>query len=204
VDGVRNNTEATHSDGVVVAGEIPDSAGVSLRALQRSDAAEIASMNARNRADIARVSPPSATDQFTTAGQVLRIDELLKKREQGTRADWTIRVDGVLAGDISLHAITRGAVQTANVGYMVDGAFRGRGVATTALRLVVQHAFDELRLHRLDAGAMPSNTGSLRVLEKAGFTRVGVNRRLLYVAGVWQDHVLYEIVGPDFVPEVDV
>jgi ribosomal-protein-alanine N-acetyltransferase len=184
-------------------GETPDSDGVSLRALQRSDAAEIASMNERNRADIARVTPPSATDHFTTAGQVLRIDELLKKREQGTRMDWTIRVDGVLAGDISLHAISRGALQTANVGYMVDSAFRGRGVATSALRLVVQHAFDDLRLHRLDAGAMPSNTGSLRVLEKAGFTRVGVNRRFLYVAGVWRDHVLYEIVGPDFVPEVD-
>ena len=79
-------------------------------------------------------------------------------------------MDGVVAGDISLHSIHRGAVQTANVGYMVDAAFRGRGVATAALRLVVAHSFGELRLHRLDAGAMPSNLGSQRVLEKAGFT----------------------------------
>lgn len=186
-----------------MAAEFAESARVSIRPLQPSDAAEIASMNERNRADIERVSPPSATDHFTTAGQVLRIDELLKKREQGTRVDWTIRVDGVIAGDISLHAITRWALQTANVGYMVDSAIRGRGVATTALRLVVRNAFDELRLHRLDAGAMPSNTGSLRVLEKAGFTRVGLNRRFLYIAGVWQDHVLYEIVGPDFDPDVE-
>jgi ribosomal-protein-alanine N-acetyltransferase len=184
-------------------GESTEVGRVSLRALQRSDAAEIASMNARNRADIERVSPPSAIDHFTTAGQALRVDELLKKREQGTRVDWTIRVNGVIAGDISLHGISRGPVQTANVGYMVDAEFRGRGVATAALRLVVEHAFGQLRLHRLDAGAMPSNIGSLRVLENAGFTRVGVNRRFLYIAGVWQDHVLYEIVGPDFVPELE-
>jgi [ribosomal protein S5]-alanine N-acetyltransferase len=183
--------------------ETTEGAGVSLRALQRSDAAEIASMSARNRADIERVSPSSATDNFTRAGQAVRIAEILEKGEQGTRADWTIRVNGVITGDISLHAITRGPMQSANVGYMVDSAFRGRGVATAALRLVVEHAFGELRLHRLDAGAMPSNIGSQRVLEKAGFTRVGVNRRYLYIAGVWQDHVLYEIVGPDFVPEVD-
>jgi ribosomal-protein-alanine N-acetyltransferase len=186
-----------------MAGEVADSVGVSLRALQPSDAAEIASMNERNRADIERVSPPSATDHFTAAGQTLRIAEILKKGELGTRADWAIRVNGVIAGDISLHAIIRGPIQTANVGYMVDSGLRGRGVATAALRLVVEHAFGELRLHRLDAGAMPSNIGSLRVLEKAGFTRVGVNRRFLYIAGVWQDHVLYEIVGPDFDPDVE-
>ncbi len=93
-------------------------------------------------------------------------------------------------------------MQSANVGYMVDTAVRGRGVATAALRLVVAHAFDQLRLHRLDAGAMPSNVASQRVLEKAGFARVGVNRRFLFVAGSWQDHVLYELVGPDFVPPI--
>ncbi|MGH7722338.1 MAG: GNAT family N-acetyltransferase [Candidatus Dormibacteria bacterium] len=177
-----------------------DVARVALRALQRADAVDIAAMNTRNRADIERVSPPQPAASYTVSGQTDRIDEIVKQCEQGTRAYWTIRVDGRLAGDISLHAIHRGPVQTANVGYMVDAAYRGRGVATAALRLVVRCAFDELRLHRLDAGAMPSNRGSQRVLEKAGFTRVGVQQRYLFVADAWQDHVLYEIVGADFVP----
>jgi ribosomal-protein-alanine N-acetyltransferase len=73
-------------------------------------------------------------------------------------------------------------------------------VATVALRLVVRSAFDQLRLHRLEAGAMPSNLGSQRVLEKAGFTRVGLLRRHLFIGDTWQDHVLYEILGPDFIP----
>lgn len=177
-------------------------AGVSLRELRQSDAAEVAAMNARNRADIERVSPPQTEATFTVPGQAQRITEILAQSALGSRAYWTIRVDGVLAGDISLHAIQRGPVQTANVGYMVDAAFRGRGVATAALRLVVARAFGDLRLHRLDAGAMPSNLGSQRVLEKAGFTRVGVLERFLFVTGSWQDHVLYEMVGADFVPDV--
>ena len=91
-------------------------------------------------------------------------------------------------------------MQTANVGYMVDPPFRGRGVATAALRLVVAHAFGELRLHRLDAGAMPSNMGSQRVLEKAGFTTRRRAAPLPVRRRQWRDHVLYELVGPDFVP----
>ena len=180
----------------------PGPPGVSLRELRGADAAELAAMNARNRADIERVSPPQTEATFTATGQAQRIAEILGQTARGSRAYWTIRVDGELAGDISLHAIQRGAVQTANVGYMVDAAFRGRGVATAALRLVVAQAFGELGLHRLDAGAMPTNVGSQRVLEKAGFTRVGLLERFLYVGGTWQDHVLYEIVGGDFPPDV--
>ncbi|MBJ7595224.1 MAG: GNAT family N-acetyltransferase [Candidatus Dormibacteraeota bacterium] len=174
--------------------------GVSIQSLDIADAAALAEMNARNRSDIERVSPPQTADTYTASGQAARIAAILRETSQGVRLNWTIRLDGVIAGDISLHAIHRGPVQTANVGYMVDSAVRGRGVATAALRLVVAQAFDGLRLHRLDAGAMPTNIGSQRVLEKAGFTRVGVMRRYLFIADLWQDHVLYELVGPDFVP----
>jgi ribosomal-protein-alanine N-acetyltransferase len=174
--------------------------GITIRPLDLSDAAAIAALNVRNRADIERVSPPQPADSYTESGQVARINAILRECSQGVRVNWTILVDGHVAGDISLHAIHRGAMQSANVGYMVDTAVRGRGVATAALRLVVAQAFDQLRLHRLDAGAMPSNVASQRVLEKAGFTRVGVNRRFLFIAGRWEDHVLYELVGPDFVP----
>jgi ribosomal-protein-alanine N-acetyltransferase len=177
-------------------------ARVAIRPLDVADAGALASMNLRNRADVERVSPPQPGDTYTEAGQRARLDGILKECALGVRANWTIRVDDVIAGDISLHSIHRGPVQTANVGYMVDAAWRGRGVATAALRLVVAHSFEQLRLHRLDAGAMPSNVGSQRVLEKAGFVRVGIMRRYLFIAGTWQDHVLFEIVGADFVPSM--
>lgn len=173
---------------------------VSIRPLDIADAPAIAAMNLRNRGDIEQVSPPQPMDAYTDAGQMARISSILRECAQGLRAHWTILVDGALAGDISLHRIYRGPVQSANVGYLVDAAFRGRGVATAAVRLVVAHSFTHLRLHRVDAEAMPSNVASRRVLEKTGFTRVGVMRGYLFVRDSWEDHVRYELVGPDFVP----
>ena len=108
---------------------------------------------------------------------------------------------GQLAGDIALSHIQRGPLQRANVGYLVDSGFRGRGVASAALRLAVREGFTRLGLHALEAGAMPSNIASQRVLEAAGFRRVGLAERLLFIARAWEDHVLYEIVGADFVPD---
>jgi 8-oxo-dGTP diphosphatase len=58
-------------------------------------------------------------------------------------------------------------------GYWVAKPLWGRGYATEALRAYVAYAFRELALERVIAGAMPSNTGSIRVQEKAGFRKVG-------------------------------
>lgn len=173
---------------------------VSLREVTHADVAAMTEMMVRNRADVERVGPANSDGFFTTAGMTRRIDQVIDESARGERRYWTIRVDGALAGDISLSHIQRGALQNANVGYMVDVAFRGRGVATAAVRLAVESAFGELGLHRLEAGVMPSNVGSQRVLERAGFTRVGTTRSLLYIAGRWEDHILYELVGPDTAP----
>ena len=173
---------------------------VSLRAVTHADVAEVTEMMVRNRADVERVGPANADGFFTQAGMSRRIDEVLDESARGLRRQWTIRVDGVLAGDIGLSHIQRGPLQNANLGYMVDVAFRGRGVATAAVRLAVDRAFGEVGLHRLEAGVMPSNVPSQRVLERAGFTRIGTARGLLFIAGRWEDHILYELVGPDTAP----
>lgn len=173
---------------------------VSLREVTQADAAEMTQMMVRNRADVERVGPANADGFFTQAGMSRRIDEVMDECARDTRRHWTIRVDGVLAGDIAVSHIQRGALQNANVGYMVDAAFRGQGVATEAVRLASARAFSELGLHRLEAGVMPSNVASQRVLERAGFTRIGTARSLLFIAGRWEDHILYELVGPDTAP----
>jgi hypothetical protein len=74
-----------------VTDEGTDDDRVSVRPLQRSDAAEIAAMNTRNRADVERVSPRQPASAFTAAGQTERIEKILKQCQLGTRAYWTIR-----------------------------------------------------------------------------------------------------------------
>ena len=54
---------------------------------------------------------------------------------------------------------------------------------------------DQVGLHRVEAGTLPDNLASQRVLEKNGFERFGFARKLLLLGGEWRDHVLFERVA---------
>lgn len=62
---------------------------------------------------------------------------------------------------------------------------------TEAVKLAVRFAFDEAGLHRVQAGVMPHNVRSIRVLEKAGFRNEGLSKRYLNINGVWKDHLIF-------------
>ena len=72
---------------------------------------------------------------------------------------------------------------------------------TEALRLLAPFAFRSLQLHRLEAGCLPANGASVRVLEKSGFQREGVARKYLRINSVWQDHQLFARLSGDASPE---
>jgi ribosomal-protein-alanine N-acetyltransferase len=171
--------------------------GVSIHVLDASHIPGLLTLGRRNHPDIDYGGPH---EEYDEAAQRERLERRLAERQQGSGWSWTIHVDGELAGDIGFNQVHLGNVQSANVGYMVDAAARGRGVATAALRLVIREAFDELHLHRLDAGALVTNVASQRVLEKAGFRRIGVLERHFFEQGAWRDHVWYELIGPDRPP----
>jgi len=114
----------------------------------------------------------------------------------GERADLTVRVDGAFAGDIGLY--NEAFSGQAMIGYSMVPGFRGRGIATRAVRLLSAWAF-EIGVRRLVAGTMADNVASQRVLEKAGFVREGVQRsRFAGADGARQDdvtHVLFPAPG---------
>jgi ribosomal-protein-alanine N-acetyltransferase len=98
---------------------------------------------------------------------------------------------------ISLTGILRGSLQTCMVGYFVAEASAGRGLATRAVSDAAGFAFEDLGLHRVEAGTAVTNIASQRVLERNGFTLVGTMRRHLQVRGVWVDHLLWEKLADD-------
>ena len=59
----------------------------------------------------------------------------------------------------------------------MDKEHNTKGYTTEALQLVVDFAFRELKLHRIEAGAMLDNIASIRVLEKVGFKKEGIAKR---------------------------
>ncbi|MBL3644630.1 GNAT family N-acetyltransferase [Bacillus sp. RHFB] len=68
-------------------------------------------------------------------------------------------------------------LQSALIGYYLDQKNNGNGYTTEAVNLVIDYAFRTLSLHRIEAGVMPNNIGSIRVLEKAGFHKEGIAKQ---------------------------
>jgi len=114
----------------------------------------------------------------------------------GERADFTIRdaATDAYAGEIGLYYWEPPSAQ-AMIGYSMLPQWRGLGYATRAARLVAGWAFDEVGIARLIAGTQPSNLGSQRVLERAGFIREGYQRsRLPGPNGTRIDDILYALL----------
>ena len=103
---------------------------------------------------------------------------------------------GALIGAVTLDNIRRGPAECATVGYWIGEAYGGRGFMTEALQAVTEFAFGELSLGRLEAGCLPENGASRKVLERCGFKYEGVGQAYLRINGRWRDHVLYAKISP--------
>ena len=84
--------------------------------------------------------------------------------------------------------------QRAEVGYALSREQWGKGLMNEALRRLLQYAFDELKLRRLEADVDPRNTGSIKTLERLGFQREGYLRERWHVCGEIQDALFYGLL----------
>ena len=155
-----------------------------IRRLTSADAPELARLLAENRAFLAPFEP-DWPDEFWTV-------DVQRERIRASEHLYGIVDDGSLAGTATLSNIVRGVFDSATVGYWVERVRNGRGLATGAVSSIVDLAFSELGLHRLEAGTLVGNVASQRVLEKNRFTRIGLAPRYLRIAGAWRDHILYQ------------
>lgn len=135
---------------------------------------------------------------YTEQGQRERLADALADREAGRAMTWTLAdAQDRAIGGFSLNALVLGPFRSATLGYWVDVAFAGRGLATAAVRLICELARDELRLHRIEAGTVVDNTASQRVLAKCGFEEFGMAPRYLHIDGEWRDHRLFQRILHD-------
>lgn len=104
----------------------------------------------------------------------------------------------VVVARVTLGRVLRGAFQNSFLGYWCDVDHQRRGYITEAVEAVVAFAFGELALHRVQAGVMPRNVPSIRVLEKLGFRKEGLAERYLQIAGKWEDHVLFALTREEW------
>jgi ribosomal-protein-alanine N-acetyltransferase len=98
------------------------------------------------------------------------------------------RADEGLVGVINLNEIVRGVFQNAFVGFYGFEGRTGGGRMTEGLHLVARHAFQTMKLHRLEANIQPDNARSIALARRAGFEHEGTARAYLKIAGRWRDH----------------
>lgn len=87
---------------------------------------------------------------------------------------------------------------SAEVGYVINPAYRGNGYAPEALREVLRFGFDELGLYRMEAHFINGNTASRRVMEKVGMTFEGVHFGSMLIKGDYRDIGVCAILKRDF------
>jgi ribosomal-protein-alanine N-acetyltransferase len=169
----------------------------SIRPLRLDDVPDITDLYRANRAFLAPWEPDRDEDFFSIEGQLSTVHEALRRHELGSAYPHVILDDaGRIIGRITVENVVRRAFQSCNVGYWVSEQANGKGVASAALQEITAFAFNDLALHRIEAGTLTHNVRSQRVLEKNGFVRFGLAPAYLRIAGAWQDHVLYQALNP--------
>jgi ribosomal-protein-alanine N-acetyltransferase len=170
---------------------------VSMRILRSNDAPALAAAYVRNREYLSPWEPVRPEEYYTEAWQAADIARRLVAEKSGEGYPLGLFAGDTIVGRFNVAGIVRGPFQSAGLGYWVDGAYAGRGLASAAVQVIVETARDKLGLHRLEASTLLHNAGSQRVLLKAGFRQIGMAPRYLKIAGEWQDHNLYQVVLHD-------
>jgi RimJ/RimL family protein N-acetyltransferase len=123
--------------------------------------------------ELARISANPETRHFMWSGTLSRertahnIREWTREYERGLGLLAVVyRPEGRLIGQCGLEE----EGDLFELGYMLDGGYWGKGLATEAARAVLEHGFGTLELPRIWATAMAENAASRRVMEKLGMT----------------------------------
>ncbi len=120
------------------------------------------------------------------------------KQQESPTLTLAIEYQGNLAGVIGLEPKTDVFRITSIVGYWIGEPYWGKGIATAALNLLVQYAFMELDIVRLEAGHFDFNAASGRVMEKCGFKKFGIAKKAAIKNNVIVDDHLYELINPKY------
>jgi RimJ/RimL family protein N-acetyltransferase len=124
--------------------------------------------------------------------------EIIAEVERGEALQWALerRADRRVIGSITV--IPEPGQPRAEIGYILGREHWGMGYAGEAQRRVIDFAFDELGLHRLEADTHPDNAASSRSLERLGFRREGLLRERWLVGGRLGDSVIWGLLADEW------
>ncbi len=168
-----------------------------LRLLEVSDAKQVTGSYTRNRTHLEQWEPARPEEFFTEQWQAANLAASASARQSGLAYPFGLFAQDELIGRFNITSVVHGAFQSANLGYWIDKEHCGQGLASQAVAALLSMARNDLGLHRMEASTLAHNYGSQRVLEKNGFTQIGMAPNYLKINGRWQDHNLYQAILHD-------
>ena len=176
---------------------------LSLRPIRYRDRSEWTAVRRRN----ARWLEPWEATNPAPDGYLPSFSEMVRSLKHqarlATALPWIItelqegRPRPALVGQLTVSNIVWGSAMSATLGYWVDEARAGRGIAPTAVAMATDHCFQTLGLHRMEINIRPENRASLRVVEKLGFRDEGLRPRYLHINGAWADHRSFALTAEE-------
>jgi ribosomal-protein-serine acetyltransferase len=167
-----------------------------LRLLEERHAAELCALTRQNW-DYFRVWMPGFTDEYTLAASREFIHQCLERFIAGREIPAGIWDAGALVGIIALRSIDLNN-RNATIGYYLAASHQGRGLVTRACRILLDYAFGELQLNRVDILCAPGNTRSRAIPERLGFTQEGTLREVQWLYDHYVDLVVYAMLKRDW------
>lgn len=165
-----------------------DADAIYIRDVLPSDETELISANQRSRRLHAQwIAPPIDRVGFHHYLERIRRSDHIGKivRRHG---------DHALIGVVNINNIVRGSFLSASLGYYANAEFNGRGYMRLGLQRVVEHAFTDLRLHRLEANIQSANLPSIALVKALGFQFEGISPAYLFIDGAWRDHERWTLI----------
>ncbi len=133
-----------------------------------------------------------------------RLEKIHQESAHAGQRDYLIvdRASGEPMGEIGYgNRFSFPDYEAQELGYIVHPAYRGRGIATQAVCILVNHLFDATPINRIQAGIVVGNEASCRVAEHAGMAQEGILRGLIFLHGRYVDMHLYSILRSQWCDE---
>ncbi len=125
------------------------------------------------------------------------LEKIQENIDTNTAISWAIALHGSdkMIGDISFWRMMPEHYR-AETGYLLAEEHWGKGLATEALRAVLQYGFGVMGLHSVEARVNPENMPTIRLLERCGFTREAYFRENEFFNGKFVDSAVYSLLNP--------
>jgi ribosomal-protein-serine acetyltransferase len=166
-----------------------------LRLFDEADAAELYAVIDANRAHLARWMPWA--EGQTPDGTRTFIGDSLRQLADNQGFQLAMIDDGAIVGALGYHRLDWENLGT-SLGYWLAEGSQGRGTVTLAVTALVDHAFGQWKLNRVEIRAGVQNTRSRAIPERLGFTLEGVRRQAERVGDRFVDHAVYAMLAADW------